>query len=257
MPLEEVIAGFTGIGFATTPPTIPGLQALGIFGTTKDGKNTNRAAGGPAFFNLTNPPTMGSAWITVNNGTTATPTQGIDSGVQETAAVVSSGWTMFCVARYLAAPGNGTVMGIGTGQSSALILNPANTNVSSHPSVWLSCQGLTFTGAEATIDLGAGVSQSAWRMYGLSYPAGAGARVYTLYDVTGNASKTTTTTHSRTGTTSNHVTFGHSGGVTAAAYVQTDLSVGGFATGVLSLAQLGTIRTWLQGVLAVRGVTGF
>ena len=46
MPLEEVIAGYTFQGFATTPPTIPGLVALGIYGSGKDGKNTNRVTGG-------------------------------------------------------------------------------------------------------------------------------------------------------------------------------------------------------------------
>jgi len=261
MPLEEVIAGVTFQGFATTPPTIPGLQALGIFGTAKDGLNTNRAAGGPAFFNLTNPPTIGSAWITVNNGTTTlAPTTGIDSGVVETTAVVSSGWTVFAVARYTGpANANATIIGIGTGQgTSCIVLNPNNANFASHPCVYVLGAGLTFTPAsDAGIDLGAATNIGAWRMYAVSYPAGSGARPYTISDVTGATQRTSTTTHSRTGTASNHFTFGANASPPAGVYNISDAAAAGVATGVLSLAQLQTIRTWLLGVLAVRGVSGF
>jgi hypothetical protein len=259
MPLEEVIAGFTGTGFATVPPTIPGLQALGIFGSSKDGKNSNRVAGGPAFTNLTNPPTVGSAWLTVNNGTTTlAPTTGIDSGVVETTAVVSSGWTVFAVARYTVAPGNAAIIGIGSGQGTGcIVLNPTNSNFSSHPAVYMNAAGLVFTPAsDAGIDL-AGVNLANWRMYALSYPAGSGARPYTISDVTGNTQRTTTTTHSRTGTTNNHFTFGANASPPASMYSFGDVASGGVATGVLSLAQLQSIRTWLLGVESVRGVTGF
>jgi len=259
MPLEEVIAGYTFQGFVTTPPVIPGLQALGIFGTTKDGINGNRAPGGPAFANLTNPPVIGTTWITVNNGTaTSTPTFGFDSGVFETSATLASGWTMFAVARYTPATGNATMVSIGPGQASALILNPQNNSISNHPSVYWSCQGLVVSGGENTLDL-LGNSLAAWRMYAWTYPAGAGVRPYTMHDVTGAVSKTSTATHNRVlvGTT-NRFTFGNMGAVTPAnCYQFCDVAVGGFCIQPLSLAQLQTVRTWLLGVLAARGVTGF
>lgn len=260
MPLEEVIAGVTFTGFVTTPPTIPGLQALGIFGTTKDGLNTNRAAGGPAFANLTNPPVIGSAWITVNNNTaTSTPTQGIDTNCIELAAQVASGWTMFCIGRNLnPAANNATLMSIGPGQSTGLILNPVNVSLSSHPTVYPAAQAFANLQTEGTMDL-SGINLANWRMYALSYPAGSGARVYTMYDVTGAVTKVTTTGHSRApvGVT-NHFNFGNSSAtVPGNAYQIGDVAAGGVSFQPLTLAQLQTIRTWLLGVLAVRGVTGF
>lgn len=259
MPIEEVIAGVTLPGFATTPPTIPGLQALGIFGTSKDGKNTNRAPGGPVFANLTNPPSYGSAWATVNNGTaTATPTTGIDSGCVELAAQVASGWTAFAVCRTNIVTGNATIISIGPGQNGGLVLNPQNSSMSNHPSAYLTWQGLAFTYPEQAIDL-AGFPLTNWRMLAMSYPAGSGARPYRITDVTGGAEKITTTTHSRTpvGTT-NRFNFGNSSGtVPANVYQPGDISAAGVAFQPLTLAQLQTIRTWLLGVLSVRGVTGF
>jgi hypothetical protein len=258
MALEEVIAGVTFTGFATLPPTISGLQALGIFGTGKDGKNTNRAPGGPAFVNLTNPPVFGTNFITVNNNTsTVTPTTGIDTNVAETAASLASGWTMFMIARYLPSSANGTVMSIGTGQSTCAVLNPSNSLISNHPSFYIAAQGLSFTSPEQTIDL-AGISLANWRMYAVSYPAGAGARPYRVTDVTGGTEKITTTTHSRAlvGTT-NHFNFGAVAALPANIYQNTDVAAGGVAFQPQTLAQLQTIRTWLLGVLGPRGVTGF
>lgn len=259
MPLEEVIAGYTFQGFATTPPTIPGLQAMGIFGTTKDAINGNRAPGGPAFANLTNPPVIGSAWITVNNGTaTSTPTQGIDTNCIETAAVVASGWTIWGVVRTAITTGNASLLSIGPGQAGGLILNPQNNTISNHPSAYLTWQGLSFTSPEQTLDL-AGVSLAAWRMVAVSYPTGSGARPYRISDVTGATEKITTTTHSRTAVgVTNHFNFGNSSGTLPANIFQIgDIASGGVSFQPLTLAQLQTIRTWLLGILAVRGVTGF
>jgi len=258
---EDVIAGFTGTGFATVPPTIAGLQLLGIFGTNGDGKNSDRVAGGPVFSNLTNPPTFGTGWITVNNGTaTATPTQGINSNFLESAGVVASGWTIFVVARTNIGSGNAIMMSIGPGQSSGLVLNPSNSIISNHPSVYLACQALAFTpNTDATIDLGAGTLLSNWRMYGVSYPAGAGARSYSVYDITGSVTKTTVTTHSRAAAGTNFVNFGNSSATNPGnSYQFADIAVGGFTTGVLSMPDMQTIRTWLLGVCASRnGATGF
>lgn len=259
MPLEEVIAGATFQGFMTIPPTIPGSQALGIFGSTKDGINTNRVSGGPAFANLNNPPVVGTSWITVNNGTaTSTPTQGIDTNCVELAAQVASGWTIWGIVRTSIATGNAAMLTIGPGQAGGLVLNPQNNLIANHPSVYLTWQGLSFTAPEQIIDLG-GVSLSAWRMVAMSYPAGSGARPYRITDVTGATEKITTVTHSRTvvGTT-NHFNFGNSSATLPANIYQAgDISVAGVSFQPLTLAQLQTIRTWLLGVLAVRGVTGF
>ena len=89
MPLEEVIAGVTFQGFLTAPPTTPGLQALGIFGTGKDGKNTNRVSGGPAFVNLGAGPVFATSYMTVN--TNSTTVQGLDTGVVETTVMQPGG----------------------------------------------------------------------------------------------------------------------------------------------------------------------
>lgn len=259
MPVEEVIAGANFVGFGTTMPVLPGVQALGVFGSAKDGINANRIAGGPAFANLTNPPVIGAAWISVNNGTsTSTPTQGIDTNCIELAAQIASGWTTWAIARSSIVSGNATFLSIGPGQSTALVLNPSNSLIGNHPSVWINAQGLAFTAPEHIIDISPALISS-WRMYALSYPAGSGARPLRITDVTGGVEKITTATQSRTpvGTT-NHFNFGNSSAtVPANVYQVADVAAGGVAFQPLTLTQLQTLRTWLLGVEALRLVTGF
>jgi hypothetical protein len=261
MPLEEVISGFTFTGFATTPPVIPGLQALGIYGSAKDGKNSNRVAGGPTFTNLATGtgPVINPAFGTFNTGTTAA-TAGFDLNVIETAAVQPGGWTEFVVARLPPAgptAGNACLMTISTGQSLAMVINPTNTNVSSHPSVYIVGNGVT-SNADSTLDLGAGNLLTNWKMFAVSFP-GTAASPYMVRSLTDAMSKLTTTTYSRTGSAANHFTTGwqSAAGFTAVNYLPVDIAASGVAFGVLSDPVLASLRTWLQGVLGVRGITGF
>lgn len=254
MPLEEVIAGFTGTGFTTLPPVIPGLQALGIFGSGKDGKNTNRVSGGPTFTNLTQAPTIGTSWITVNTGSSTT--KGYDTGVVETGGIATAGWTWFCIARFLSGTGNFGMMNIGAVNALGFIINPANNQVSNHPSFYVAGVGLG-AAADNTFDLGAGVNQTLWRMYALSWLGGSN-NFYTLHDVTGNASKTTTVPQTRAGNAACHMTIGNNQGAgNTGTTAVGDVAFAGISTSILSLSDLRTIRTWALGVESVRSVTGF
>jgi len=260
MPLEEVISGFTFQGFATLPPTIPGLLAMGIFGTTKDGKNGNRVTGGPAFTNLNNPPTYGSGWVTVNSGLTATPpTQGLDLGVVEDTALIAAGWTVFCIARTAITNGNSTIMCIGPGQTTACMLNRNNVSIGNKPSFWVSGPGQAFVGTENMIDISPR-SCATFGMYAVSYPPGSGARPYKITDVTAGYERTTTYTISRTvvgAPSTNHFCLGNNPSNVSNVQQFGDIPAAGVTSGQLSLAQLQSIRTWLLGPEGLRGVTGF
>jgi hypothetical protein len=203
---------------------------------------------------MTNPPTIGTSWITVN--TASATTQGYDTGLIETSAVATSGWTMLCVARFPGVSGNMGMMAIGTTNALGFVINPANANVSSHPSIYVA--GFSYSlSADNSLDLGAGTDQTKWRMYSLAW-AGGSNQFYTLRDLTGGLNKTTTVAQTRAGAATNHMTIGTfqgSGNTTSTAVG--DIAASCIATGVLSLTVQNQIRTWWQGVLAVRGVTGF
>src|SRR5262249_5033093 len=154
------------------------------------------------------------------------------------------------------------IQAIGPGQSFAQVLNPSNSLISNHPSVYIAAQAFSIPTAEGTIDLslsGSGVSLTNWRMYAVTYPAGSGARPYTQYDVTSGRALTTTVHHNRAlvGTT-NRFTFGNtSNTIPGNSYQPADVAAGGFTTQPLTLAQLQSIRSWLLGPEGLRGVTGF
>ena len=110
--------------------------------------------------------------------------------------------------------------------------------------------------ADSTLDLGAGNVCTNWE-YSCSFP-GLAASPYTMRSVTDGLTKTTTATFSRTGNNLNHLNIGwqSTSGLTAH-YLPIDVAASGVALGALALTDLNNLRTWLQGVLGVRGVTGF
>lgn len=252
MKTRKVISGVTFSGFATEPPSFPGLAAFAFLGTAKDGINTNRAPGGPAFSNTGTGPTATAANFATFNGTSGVD-NGIDSGVVETSAIATSGFTWLAVARMFGSgAGPASLVNIGTVNNLQFGLVPQDGLVSSHPTLTMTFFGDSSRTADNEFDLGAGTDITKFRFYALTFPGGTGA--YTFYDVTAGTTRTTTKTQARAGNASNHMTFGNHGG--NAWFASMDMVAGGIWTQPLNLTQLQAFRTWLLGPLAARGITG-
>lgn len=254
MATQKIFNGASfGTTFAKAPQTaIPGLVALGIFGSGFDNINTNRVVGGSTFANNGSPVTA-ATYLTVNsNSSTAA---GIDTATAETSALVTSGWTVFAVVRQSAASagGNLTVFQIGTTGMLYLMLQPADTNFSSHRSLRLSGTGI-INNTDNGIDIGASADLTIWRFVWAKWPGGTG-QSYSFGSLTDTLSKTTSTTYTRTGNASSHFNIGQSNaGLNIS---KADIPLFGVCNQALTSPQLTDARTFAQGVLGVRGISGF
>lgn len=254
MKTRRVIAGVTFAGFASAPPVIPGLVALGFFGSGFDATNSNRAPGG-TFVDTGSGPAYGTNYATVNSGSTTA--QGIDLGSAETTGVAASGWTLFCVARKTVTDTTfATIMGIGLGTPVQLAISNRNTLVSNRATVsTLSQASGGSLVAPNCLDLGAADLCATYRFYASVFSGGTGG-TYTTYDITGGLSLTPSgVTHTRTGHAANHFNVGYQG-VLVSAYALADVAFCGVATEPLTLSDLESIRDWAAGPLSVRGITG-
>lgn len=253
MPNQKIFGGASfGTTFAKAPQTaIPGLAALGIFGTKFDAINTNRVAGGSTFADAGSP-VYSSNYVTVNAG--GTTIAGIDTATAETSSVVTSGWTIFMVCRKQAGHSITTTWQIGTTSYLFALMNDADSNASNHPSYAIRGFGIT-SGTDNTIDLGASADLSQWRFLWAKWPGGTG-QSYSFGSLTDAMSKTTTTTYSRTGNATNHFRVGYHTNGQANSY-QCDVPLFGVCTQPLTSPQLDNARAFAQGVLGVRGISGF
>jgi hypothetical protein len=244
--------GVTYAGFATEPPLASigaGLKSLLVLGTARDGLSlTNRVLAGPAPVITGSGPVYSAVAGTVNNGASA---QGIDSGLVETADIVSSGWTMFCVGKQSVGAGNnGTFLSIGSTGIIELVFNAANTNYGSQPSVFFASFGVSVT-ADQGFALPGPVSTE--RFYALTFTGNSGAKTYTIHDITDGISHTTTFTQTRTAVSTSHFCVGRNSGSWINYNAQTDVFASGFATTPWTQAQLISMRNWLRGVATLRG----
>lgn len=119
MPSLEIIGGASFSIFASKAlPTIPGLLALGIFGTGNDGINSNRAVGGPAFTVDGAAPAYSANFATVGvNGPPATAHATISGGVVNSLTVDTGG------ANYALTPSVVFSGGGGTGASATAVVS--------------------------------------------------------------------------------------------------------------------------------------
>lgn len=157
MVLRRIISGVTftnKIGAAL--PDIPGVLALGFFGSGGDGINTNRASGGPAFATIGNAPLISASYMSVGLfGVKATATANAPSGGQILGYTVTAGGSQYTQAppSILISGGGGTSAAatatVGGGAVTALTPSNNGSGYTTAPTVTLG--GGNFSGMDSGV----------------------------------------------------------------------------------------------------------
>ena len=180
MATRHIISGVTfanSIGKAL--PDIPGLLALGFWGTGGDGINGNRAPGGPTFATIGNAPIYAANYMSVGGfGVRATATANAPVGGQITGYAVTNGGSQYTQAPPSIVVSGGSGSGatapatVSGGAITALTPGAPGSAYSSAPTVTLS--GGNFTGLDSGVTR-ASVLAGGWSAFVVARVPSAGA----------------------------------------------------------------------------------